>query len=125
LVIVWQLGRYEQLYREPAMAQKKVKVGIVGFGTVGAGVARILTENADAIETKMGVRLELARVVDLDTKSPRPVRLPDGVLTSDLNALLEDKSIEIGVELVGETIDVFADCDIQACGQSVVAAVIS
>ncbi len=107
------------------MAQKKVKVGIVGFGTVGAGVARILLENADAIEAKMGVRLELARVVDLDTKSPRPVRLPDGVLTSDLNALLEDKSIEIGVELVGETIDVFADCDIQACGQSVVAAVIS
>jgi len=85
------------------MAQKKVKVGIVGFGTVGAGVAKILLENADAIEAKMGVRLELARVVDLDTKSPRPVRLPDGVLTSDLNALLGDKSIEIGVELVGGT----------------------
>jgi homoserine dehydrogenase len=91
------------IYREPAMVQKEVKVGIVGFGTVGAGVAKILLENAEAIEAKMGLHLELARVVDIDTKSPRPVKLPNGVLTSDLNELLNDKSIEIAVELVGGT----------------------
>ena len=85
------------------MAQKVVKVGLVGFGTVGTGVAKILLEDADAIEAKMGLRLELTRVVDLDTKSARIVRLPDGVLSSDLNALLADKSIQIGVELVGGT----------------------
>ncbi len=85
------------------MAKKNVKVAIVGFGTVGAGVAKILLQSAEQIESKMGVRLELARVVDIDTKSQRPVKLPDGVLTSDLNALLDDKSIEIAVELVGGT----------------------
>jgi homoserine dehydrogenase len=85
------------------MALKTVKVGLVGFGTVGAGVAKILTDSAGTIETKMGLRLELARVVDIDTKSPRPVKLPDGVLTDDLNALLSDSSIEIAVELVGGT----------------------
>jgi homoserine dehydrogenase len=85
------------------MALKTVKVGLVGFGTVGAGVAKILLNNADSIETKMGLRLELAKVVDIDTKSPRPVKLPEGVLTDDLNTLLSDNSIEIGVELVGGT----------------------
>lgn len=85
------------------MAQKIVKIGLVGFGTVGAGVAKIILENADAIEAKTSLRLELARVVDLDTDSPRPVKLPKGVLSSDFDALLADKSISIGVELIGGT----------------------
>jgi homoserine dehydrogenase len=85
------------------MAQKTVKIGLVGFGTVGTGVARILLESADNIEAKTGLRLELARVVDIDTKSPRDVKLADGVLTSDLNSLINDDSINIGVELVGGT----------------------
>lgn len=85
------------------MAQKTVKIGLVGFGTVGTGAARILLENADNIEAKTGLRLELARVVDIDTKSPRDVKLADGVLTSDFNSLINDDSINIGVELVGGT----------------------
>jgi homoserine dehydrogenase len=85
------------------MAKKNVKVAIVGFGTVGAGVAKILLDSAGQIESKMGIRLELARVVDIDTKSQRPVKLPDGILTNNLNALLDDKSIEIAIELVGGT----------------------
>jgi homoserine dehydrogenase len=85
------------------MAEKIVKVGLVGFGTVGSGVAKIILENADAIAAKTGLRLQLACVVDSDLKRPRPVKLPDGVLTNDLNKLLNDKSIQIAVELVGGT----------------------
>ena len=85
------------------MAEKTVKIAIVGFGTIGSGVAKILLEDADYIESKTGIRLELARVVDIDTKSKRKVALPKGLLTDNLNSVLEDKSIEIGVELVGGT----------------------
>jgi len=85
------------------MAEKQVKVGLVGFGTIGRGVAKLILEDADSIAAKTGLRLELACVVDIDTKSPRPVKLPDGVLTNDLNKLLKDDSIQIGVELVGGT----------------------
>ena len=85
------------------MAEKQVKVGLVGFGTIGRGVAKLILEDADSIAAKTGLRLELACVVDIDTKSPRPVRLPDGILTNDLNKLLKDDSIQIGVELVGGT----------------------
>jgi len=86
-----------------SMAEKIVKVGLVGFGTVGCGVTKLISEEADSIAAKMGLRLELACVVDIDTKSPRPVNLPDGILTDDLNKLLKDDTIQIGVELVGGT----------------------
>ncbi len=85
------------------MEEKRVRVGLVGFGTVGSGVATLILEEADAIAAKTGVRLELACVVDTDTDRPRPTRLPEGVLTSDLNRLLADDSIGVGVELVGGT----------------------
>ena len=81
----------------------KIRVGIAGFGTVGSGVAKIILENAEAIEARTGVRLELAKVVDLDTTTKRPVDLPDGILTDDMNALLDDDSIDIGGELIGGT----------------------
>ncbi len=85
------------------MAEKIVKVGLVGFGTVGSGVAKLIIEGADSIAAKTGLRLELACVVDIDTKSPRPVKLPKGILTDDLNRLLDDDTIKIGVEMVGGT----------------------
>ena len=83
------------------MTEKIVKVGLVGFGTVGTGVAKLIIEDADSIAAKTGLRLELACVVDIDTKSARPVKLPDGILTDDLNRLLDDEAIQIGVEMVG------------------------
>ena len=85
------------------MAEKIVKVGLVGFGTVGAGVAKLLIEQNEQIAARCGVHLELACVVDKDTESKRPVELPAGLLTDDLNKLLEDDSIKIGIELVGGT----------------------
>jgi len=85
------------------MAEKIVKVGLVGFGTIGSGVAKLILEEADSIAAKTGLRLELACVVDVDTESPRPVKLPDGILTNDINKLLNDDTIQIGAELVGGT----------------------
>ena len=83
------------------MAEKIVKVGLVGFGTVGTGVAKLIIEDADSIAAKTGLRLELACVVDIDTKSARPVELAHGILTDDLNKLLDDDTIHIGVEMIG------------------------
>ncbi|MHC4737415.1 MAG: homoserine dehydrogenase [Planctomycetota bacterium] len=85
------------------MAEKQVKIGLVGFGTVGCGVAKIITKEANSIAAKTGLRLELTCAVDVDTKSARPVKLPDGILTDDINRLLENGNISIGVELVGGT----------------------
>ena len=85
------------------MADQIVRIGIVGFGTIGSGVAKLIIENADSIAARAGLRLELACVVDTDTTSERPVKLPEGILTDDLNRLLNDDTIKIGVETVGGT----------------------
>jgi homoserine dehydrogenase len=85
------------------MEAKTVKIGLVGYGTVGVGVAKILFENAEQITARTGLRLELACVVDQDTTRPRDFDLPAGLLTNDLSVLLNDPSIEIGLELVGGT----------------------
>ena len=85
------------------MKAKTVKIGIVGYGTVGTGVAKILFENARDITGRTGLKFELARVVDTDTTSPRQFELPEGILTDELDVLLEDKSIDIALELVGGT----------------------
>ncbi len=83
------------------MNERIVRIGLVGFGTVGSGIVRVILENADSIAAKTGLRLELAAIVDTNITSTRPVKLPDGILTSDLSRILDDKTIEIGIETVG------------------------
>ena len=78
------------------MNEKTVRIGLVGFGTVGAGVAKLIIEDANSIAAKTGIRLVLACVVDIDTESPRPVQLPHGLLTNDINKLLKDNTIDVG-----------------------------
>jgi homoserine dehydrogenase len=85
------------------MDQRVVNVGLVGFGIVGTGVAKIILEDGERIAERTGIRLTLARIVDVDTKRPRPVSIPEGMLSNDLDALIRDPKIEIGVELVGGT----------------------
>jgi homoserine dehydrogenase len=85
------------------MSEQVVKIGLVGFGTIGAGVAKLILKDANSIAEKTGLRLELACVVDIDTETARPVKLPKGILTNDLDKLLKDDSIKIGIELVGGT----------------------
>ena len=80
---------------------KEVGVGIIGFGTVGAGVAQCLLENNDVIARRCGVKPVLKKVADLDITTDRGVRVPDGILTT--NAMEAIESCDIIVELVGGT----------------------
>lgn len=85
------------------MAEKHIKIGMVGFGIVGTGVAKLITENADIIERETGLKLELTAIVDLDTTTKRDVNLAEGVLSDDIDRILKDDSIQIAVELIGGT----------------------
>jgi len=78
-----------------------VKVGLIGFGTVGKGVVRILQENGDIIRERLCFPLELARIADKDTTSDRGVAVDPALLTADARALIADPSIPIVVELIG------------------------
>jgi len=79
----------------------RIAVGLIGFGTVGTGVAKVLTSNAGLIRQRLGVPLELVKVADLDLTTDRGVTLPPGVLTSNARAVLDDPTIDIVIELIG------------------------
>ncbi|MEA4863103.1 MAG: homoserine dehydrogenase [Victivallaceae bacterium] len=78
---------------------KQVKVGIIGFGTVGAGVADILLKNGKVLSTRTGVELKLARIADLDITTDRGVAVPEGILTTDAHELIDE--VDVVVELIG------------------------
>nr|WP_294433404.1 homoserine dehydrogenase [uncultured Victivallis sp.] len=80
---------------------KEIKIGIIGFGTVGAGVAANILANSDVIASRAGVKLVLAKVADLDITTDRGVRIPEGVLTTDAAEAIREA--DIVVELVGGT----------------------
>ena len=79
----------------------RIGVGLVGFGTVGTGVAKILLGNRTLIQRRVGVPVELVRVADLDITRDRGILLPPGMLTADLREVLDDPSIDIVLELIG------------------------
>jgi homoserine dehydrogenase len=80
---------------------EKSKVAIVGFGTIGTGVARLLLDQGDRTGRHAGRILWLEQVVDTDIKSPRNVDLPAGLLTDDLSKVTENPEIEVVAQLIG------------------------
>lgn len=85
------------------MGKPVIKIAILGLGTVGTGVCRILSKNAVAIQHKVGARVEIARVLVRDVTKARNIEIPDQLLTDDFDAILGDESIDIIVELMGGT----------------------
>lgn len=79
----------------------RIGVGIIGFGTVGTGVAKVLLDNAALIRRRVGVPIELIRIADLDVTRDRGLALPPGVLTTDAKQVLNDPAIDIVIELIG------------------------
>lgn len=83
------------------MGKKGVNVGIIGFGTVGTGTARILLENAGVISKRAGFPVVLKKIADRDITRDRGLSVPAGILTTSADDLLNDPDIDIVVELVG------------------------
>ncbi len=79
----------------------EIGVGLIGFGTVGTGVARVLIENAELIRRRVGVPIILARIADLDITRDRGIAIPPGVLTTDIQQVLTDARVDIVIELMG------------------------
>jgi homoserine dehydrogenase len=81
--------------------RRTVNVGLIGFGTVGAGVARALLDKPHLLEERLGARVVLKRVCEQDRKRPGLNRLPRGRVTADAGELLRDPDIHVVVELIG------------------------
>src|SRR6266516_2294540 len=81
--------------------KQKINVGMIGLGTVGNGVLRILRDNAQPIRSRLGVPIEITKIAVRDLKRDRGLRLASGVLTDNPTEIIEDPNIDIVVELIG------------------------
>src|SRR5207249_2384621 len=102
-------------YTQPAMAPPSataqrvdeqrhsgpINVGMLGFGVVGGGVARLLSQKSAAIATEIDRLVVLRRVLVRDRSRPRSIPLPDDQLTTDAGAVLDDPEIDVVVEVMG------------------------
>lgn len=79
----------------------RIKVGIIGFGIVGGGTYRTLTQNAETIARRAGAPVVVTRVADIDWSREREIDVPEEVRTSDAMGLVTADDVDIVVETIG------------------------
>ena len=82
---------------------KQIGVGLLGFGTVGAGVADGLQRNRKVMAQRLGVDVVLKKIADVDIATDRGVAVDKALLTTDALSVINDPEIQIIVELIGGT----------------------
>ncbi len=80
---------------------KIINLGLIGLGTIGTGVVKVLRENFALIEKRLGVSLVIKRIADLDIKRDRGVPVDKSILTTDAKKIIHDDEIDIVIELMG------------------------
>jgi homoserine dehydrogenase len=80
---------------------KPYRIALIGCGTVGVGVAKLLLEQPDRLAARAGRPLELCRIVVRDADKPREPWIPTHLLTLSLREVIDDASIDVVVEVVG------------------------
>jgi len=78
-----------------------VRIGVLGCGNVGAAFVQLVERQADVIEARTGIRLQVARVAVRNVSRDREVQLPEGVLTRDAHAMVTDPTVDLIVEVIG------------------------
>lgn len=81
----------------------KIYVGLIGCGTVGKGVAKLLLENSSILKSKLGCELILKKAADLNLDALKGIVDDDNILTNDVYSITDDPEIDIVVELIGGT----------------------
>ncbi len=81
--------------------RKKVKVALMGFGTVGTGTYKILTENRELIANQVGADVEVVKILVRDMNRKRLIEAPEHLFTSNADDILENPDVDIVVELMG------------------------
>jgi homoserine dehydrogenase len=83
------------------MSSDAVGVGLLGFGTIGTGVVKVLARNAPIIEERLGFPLRLVRIADIDTRRDRGVDVAGIRFDADAEGLIADPEVRIVIELIG------------------------
>lgn len=80
---------------------REIGVGLLGLGNVGSGVVKLLGDNADAIEARLGARVVMRRIAVREADKRRLVQVDPRLITTDVSSVIDDPKVEILVELIG------------------------
>lgn len=81
---------------------KTVNVGLIGLGTVGSGVAKILIENPRTFTEKLDRKIAILGIVDRNINAKQDIKLPHDIfITQDADEILDNPEINVIVELIG------------------------
>ena len=80
---------------------KNVKIALLGLGNVGRGVWKIIHANGEEISKRSGYKVEIAKILVRDASKPRGIEVPDEIITTNFEDILNDDSIKIVVEVMG------------------------
>ena len=80
---------------------RKINVGIIGFGTIGSGVVKILQDNCNSIRRRLGAIIEVVKIADLDLTTDRGVKIDQKLLTKDAQEVINHPEVNVVVELIG------------------------
>jgi len=81
--------------------KKTIGIGLLGLGTVGTGVWKLLEQNGDLLKERAGVSLEIKRVCVRDPKKKREIQVPENLISINPDDILNDPGVDIVVELMG------------------------
>src|SRR3989338_6005573 len=81
--------------------KNQINIGLIGFGTIGSGVAKFLMERRNLLLERTGIDFNLSLVCDKDLSSKRDVNIPKKMLTRDFDRVIDEPGIHIVVELIG------------------------
>ncbi|RQD73400.1 MAG: homoserine dehydrogenase [Candidatus Syntrophonatronum acetioxidans] len=83
------------------MVENSINIGLLGCGTVGSGVVKIIKRNKEEIERKAGSRLNIKKVLVRSLEKERPLELAGAEVVTEIDSILEDPDIKVVIELIG------------------------
>lgn len=81
--------------------KNKIGIGLLGLGTVGSGVVDILRRNGELIKRRVGVPVEVIKILRKNSNKPVPTNIPRNIITTDIKEIIDNPDIDIIVEVMG------------------------
>lgn len=80
---------------------KAIRVGLLGLGTVGSGVVKIIQDHQDKLMHQVGCPITIKKVLVKDLEKKREVDLPKEVLTTEVYDVIDDPDVDVVIEVIG------------------------
>lgn len=83
------------------MEKQTVRVGLMGFGTVGTGVVRIIQAHQEDLQKQTGLGIEISKILVQNAEKSRSIPSMEKIVTTDVHDILDDEGIDVVVEVIG------------------------